>query len=129
MLYNARELISNTYSMPLDNPYVNFWETLKAHISPDTLTAERQTTASLVNMISAEIDGDPVAVRRLVERWRKRDLPPQSIADLIAILEVVNHKLLIIPQKEVSYYYEMQQELYSWKERALSAEKLVSSQQ
>lgn len=115
--------------MPSDNPYTDFWATLKAHISADTLTTERQTTASLVNMISAEIDGDPVAVRRLVERWRNRDLPPQLIADLIAILEVLNHKLLIIPQKEFSYYYEMQQELYSWKKRALTAEKLVSSQQ
>jgi hypothetical protein len=113
--------------MPSDNPYTDFWNTLKSHISVDALSAERQTTSSLVNMISAEIDGDPVAIRRLLERWRKRDLPPQSIADLIAILEVMGHKLVMVSSKEVNYYHTMQQELISWKERALAAEELSKS--
>jgi hypothetical protein len=127
MSYNARELVSKIHSMS-GNPYIDFWDTLKAHISAETLSAEHQTTATLVNMIAAEIDGDPVAVRRLIERWRKRGVPPESIADLIAILEVLGHKLVVVPNREVNYYYGMQQEILMWKNRALAAEELTRSQ-
>lgn len=74
----------------LPNPYAQFWDSLKATIANSDLTK-----LGISRFVEAELDPKGDGTYRKLCGWCDRDFPVQSIAFLIAILEVMGYELAI----------------------------------
>jgi hypothetical protein len=78
----------------MNSPYLEFWQRLNNLIDNSELSAP-----AISRMMEAETDVDHRTIGRRLSDWRSRIMPPDGIAFLIGLVDVLGYEIKLVKKK------------------------------
>jgi hypothetical protein len=76
---------------PMTSPYLEFWQEINSLIDSSELSAP-----AISRMMEAETDTSHRTIGRRLSDWRSRIMPPDSIAFLIGLVDVLGYEIKLV---------------------------------